>query len=181
MTNQTGELLQERADQKWITDADQRADHPGQTLLTRDRTVIRRWAQARGAEPATGVGKVNIQDGGAAIRFAFPGVGRLQPISWEDWFENFDQYNLVFAFEELTEEGLQSHKYRLVRTENLHHYEAAGAPTAGERSPMQVPPSPPSAQTHGEHRATRRKTGWRRALSFFGVGKRRDPRSKRAE
>ena len=42
-----------------------------------------------------------MNDGGAGIRFNFPGIGRFRPISWEEWFENFFLHELVFVFEEL--------------------------------------------------------------------------------
>ena len=82
-------------------------DEPGdRSVATRDHSVIRNWAARHKAEPATGeataTGPATIQvnDGGAGVRFNFPGVARFRPISWEEWFENFDRYHLVFVFEE---------------------------------------------------------------------------------
>jgi len=49
-------------------------------VFTRDHDVIKRWATARQAEPATGEvtdsgpATVNVNDGGAGIRFIFPGT-----------------------------------------------------------------------------------------------------------
>ncbi len=166
MSDPTGELLPDRVLYKWITDPDQRADHDGQTLLSRSRAVISRWAQARGAQPATGVGKVDIQDGGATIRFDFPGLGRLKPMSWADWFRVFEQENLVFVFEDQTQEGLPSHTYRLVRMDDLENYGAGGPPSA--REPVKRWVESPTTQAHGETRTQRRRsTGWRRALKPF--------------
>ena len=46
--------------------------------------------------PAT----VEVNDGGAGIRFNFPSAARFRPITWEEWFENFDANGLTFVYEE---------------------------------------------------------------------------------
>ena len=78
----------------------------GQCVATRDPDVIRAWATRHGAEPATGEATasgpatIDVNDGGVGIRFNFPGVGRFRPISWDEWFEHFNRYRLVFVCEE---------------------------------------------------------------------------------
>jgi hypothetical protein len=75
-------------------------------LATRDHHIIQSWAARHGAEPATGLATasgpatVNVNDGGASIRFNFPGVARFRPISWAEWLEQFDRDNLIFLYEE---------------------------------------------------------------------------------
>ena len=75
-------------------------------LATKDKEVIRQWAGQHRAEPATGEATasgpatIDVNDGGAGIRFNFPGSGRFRPISWEEWFDNFDRYRLIFVYEE---------------------------------------------------------------------------------
>jgi hypothetical protein len=75
-------------------------------LVTRDHNLIRQWAGRHGAEPATGEGTpsgpatLHVNDGGAGIRFNFPGFSRFRPISWDEWFQNFDRYHLAFVHEE---------------------------------------------------------------------------------
>jgi|SRR3954452_4259026 len=123
-------------------------------LTTRDHELIRQWATRHGAEPATGEATssgpatVSVNDGGAGIRFNFPGAARFRPISWEEWFENFDAHSLMFVYEEevadrayeffqrrggehghdlddwfeaerqLAKPGTASARYRLVKTED---------------------------------------------------------------
>ena len=76
------------------------------TLSTRDHELIRQWAERHKAEPATGEqtasgpATVHVTDGGAGIRFNFPGFARYRPISWEEWFENFDAHGLLFVYEQ---------------------------------------------------------------------------------
>jgi len=93
------------------------------TVATRDHDVIRHWAASRQAEPATGEATrsgpatVDVQDGDAGIRFNFPGFGRFRPISWEEWFDNFDRHELTFVYEEFPEStGQPTSRYRIVKT-----------------------------------------------------------------
>ena len=75
-------------------------------LATRDHHVIQSWAARHGAEPATGMetasgpATIHVNDGGASIRFNFPGLARYRPISWAEWFEQFDRDQLTFLYEE---------------------------------------------------------------------------------
>jgi len=75
-------------------------------LITTDHEIIRRWAARHSAEPATGTATisgpatVDVNDGGAAVRFNFPGASRFRPITWDEWFEHFDRHHLAFAFDE---------------------------------------------------------------------------------
>ncbi len=75
-------------------------------IATCDHDVIRQWAARHQAEPATGEATasgpatVDVHDGGAGIRFNFPGFGRFRPITWEEWFDNLDRHHLTFVYEE---------------------------------------------------------------------------------
>jgi hypothetical protein len=88
---------------------------------TRDHDVIRNWALRRHAEPATGEATPSgpataaIKDEGAGIRFNFPGSGRLRPITWEEWFANFDRHQLTFVYEDHSETNAT---YRIVKAED---------------------------------------------------------------
>jgi hypothetical protein len=90
-------------------------------VATRDHDVIRRWATARSAEPATGEATstgpatVDVKDGGAGIRFNFPAVGVFRPISWDEWFANFDRHLCAFVYEADDPSGTRSNRYRIVR------------------------------------------------------------------
>jgi hypothetical protein len=71
-----------------------------------------RWAEERQAQPAT-VG----EDGGEArvLRLDFPGYGggELRHISWDEWFQPFDERNLTFLFQEHKKDGAQSNFFQL--------------------------------------------------------------------
>ena len=101
--------------------ADTAVDSAGQVLSTRDHEVIRRWAAKRQAEPATGEATssgpatVDVKDGGAGIRFNFPGQGMFRPITWEEWFGNFDRHELAFIYDNDAPDQSPSNRYRIVK------------------------------------------------------------------
>jgi hypothetical protein len=92
---------------------------------TRDHQLIQRWAAQHQAEPATGeytasgAGTVHVNDGGAGIRFNFPAVSRFRPITWDEWFENFEAHELVFLYDRDTAGGNPSYRYKLVKMDTL--------------------------------------------------------------
>ena len=53
-----------------------------------------------GEATSSGPATVDVNDGGAGVRFNFPSAARFRPISWEEWFGNFDAYGLTFVYEE---------------------------------------------------------------------------------
>ena len=115
-----GQLLPE---QKHFTTvhADTPIQSANEVMFTRDHEVIKQWAARRQAEPATGEATnsgpatVDVNDGGAGIRFNFPGMGLFRPITWDEWFGNFDQHELAFVYEDETPEGTLSNRYRIVK------------------------------------------------------------------
>jgi hypothetical protein len=89
-------------------------------VFTREHDVIRAWAEERHAQPATGEATdsgpatVQLNDGGAGIRFNFPGVSAFRPISWDEWFSNFDQHECAFVFDSDASKAPLSNRYRIV-------------------------------------------------------------------
>ncbi len=62
-----------------------------------DHETIRRWAEERGGKPSRVIGTGGKGDPGM-IRIDFPGFsgeGKLEEISWEDWFTQFDDNGLA--------------------------------------------------------------------------------------
>ena len=102
------------------------AEQPaGSIVATDDPELIRDWAQRHSAEPATGEATqsgpatVHVEDGDAGIRFNFPASGRFRPISWDEWFQNFRQYDLLFVYESDVAGRTPSGRYRLVPKDRL--------------------------------------------------------------
>lgn len=85
---------------KWIHDPDEREDYAGQPLATRSRAIIRQWAEQRKATPATAPFGQDAAE--RVLRFDFPDAesGALQPVSWDEFFQIFDERELVFIFQQ---------------------------------------------------------------------------------
>jgi hypothetical protein len=85
-----------------------------QTLT--DHEEIRRWAEERGAKPACVKGTGDKGDVGM-IRLDFPGFSgeqSLQEISWDEWFESFDENELALIVQERTAAGEKSNFNKLI-------------------------------------------------------------------
>jgi DUF2934 family protein len=84
---------------------------------TTDHDEIKAWAARHGAEPATGqatgsgAATVNVNDGGAGIRFNFPGFARLRPIPWDEWLDNFERHDLLFVYEDQDRDEVAARAY----------------------------------------------------------------------
>ena len=73
---------------------------------TTDHEYIRRWAEERGGRPARVKGTGGNGDPGL-IRIDFPGYSgeeSLEPISWDEWFEQFEKRQLALLVREETPE-----------------------------------------------------------------------------
>jgi hypothetical protein len=84
--------------------------------VTIDHEEIRRWAEQRGAKPAAVKGTGDEEDVGI-IRLDFPGYsgeGKLEEISWEQFFEKFEEGNLALVIQETTADGEPSNFNKLV-------------------------------------------------------------------
>lgn len=98
---------------------------PGDVMATDDHELIRQWAARRSAEPATGEATRsgpatrNVQDGGAGIRFNFPGAGAFRPITWDEWLQHFTQHDLLFVYESDVPGRPPNNRYRLVPRQKM--------------------------------------------------------------
>ena len=82
-----------------------------------DHEEIRRWAEERSAKPAA-VKSTSSEDDVGIIRLDFPGYsgeGSLREISWEEFFEKFEESQLALVIQDTTSEGEQSNFNKLVR------------------------------------------------------------------
>jgi hypothetical protein len=97
-----------------VTSTEDEPERPGRSLATTDHDVIRRWAEERGAKPATVEGTEH--DGHLGVlRFDFPGYSgeKLRHISWDEWFRTFDERGLNFIYQEERSDGSKSNFFRL--------------------------------------------------------------------
>lgn len=90
--------------------------HKGESKTTTNHNEIRRWVESRGGKPACVKGTGGPDDPGL-LRIDFPGYtgqDKLQPISWDEFFEKFDENNLAMLYQEQTAGGQPSNFVKLV-------------------------------------------------------------------
>jgi hypothetical protein len=83
---------------------------------TTDHDQIRQWAEARGGKPACVRGTGGGDDIGM-LRIDFPGFSggdSLQEITWDEFFEKFDERGLALLYQETTKDGQPSNFNKLV-------------------------------------------------------------------
>ena len=105
-----------------------------QATVTTDHDEIRSWAEERGARPACVRGTGDEGDIGI-LRLDFPGYtgeDKLQEISWDDWFEKFDERGLALLHQDTTARGDKSNFNKIISRETA---EARGEENAS--SPKQ--------------------------------------------
>lgn len=85
---------------------------------------IRRWAESRKAMPCEVAGTERGDEPGI-LRFAFPTArnhndDKLKEISWDEFFEKFDESNLELLYQETTADGERSNFNKLIHPESEH-------------------------------------------------------------
>jgi hypothetical protein len=90
-----------------------------ETRATTDHDEIRRWAEARDGKPATVKGTEKGEAAGL-LRFKFPTGGsddRLDEISWDDFFDKFDEEDLSMIYQDETKGHDTSRFFKFVTKE----------------------------------------------------------------
>jgi hypothetical protein len=92
-----------------------------QAKVTTDHDKIRKWAEARGGRPAA-VRSTQSKDATGIIRIEFPDApnakdDNLEEITWDEFFEKFDESNLALLYQEETARGQRSNFNKLVGRE----------------------------------------------------------------
>jgi hypothetical protein len=101
----------------------------GQSKVTTDHEVIRRWTEERGGFPATV--KETSEDGKPGVlRIDYPGFSgeeRLERISWESFFDAFEKNNLAFLYQEKVSGGKLSRFSKLIDRDSTEESKSARA------------------------------------------------------
>jgi hypothetical protein len=80
---------------------------------------------ATGEATASGPAGLTVNDMGVGIRFNFPGFGRFRPITWDEWFDNFDRHDLLFVYEQKDADQIAQRAYA--------HWKARGGASGSDR------------------------------------------------
>jgi hypothetical protein len=93
----------------------ERVDMAGASKTTTDHTTIKHWAEERGGHPAT-VEDTGNGDKAGVLRLDFGDKdARLHSISWEEFFQKFDQADLAFLYQDKTSGGEESRFFKFVQ------------------------------------------------------------------
>lgn len=84
---------------------------------TKDHDEIRKWVEQHDGKPASVKGTEEGDEAGV-LRIDFPGgagTDKLEHISWDDWFDKFDDSGLTFLYQEHKASGEDSTFFKLIR------------------------------------------------------------------
>jgi hypothetical protein len=82
----------------------------GETKETTDHATIQKWVEDRGGFPATVKGTGDKDEAGI-LRIDFPdysGKESLERISWDEFFQKFDEKHLKFLYQDRMRDGEES-------------------------------------------------------------------------
>ncbi len=86
---------------------------------TTDHEKIRQWAEHRGGHPATVKATEKGHEPGI-LRLDFdPPDDSLEQISWDDFFEKFEDADLAFLYQEKTAGGKESRFHKFVARDSV--------------------------------------------------------------
>jgi hypothetical protein len=79
----------------------------GESSVTTDHEVIRKWVEERKGRPATVKGTDDEKRAGLLRIFYqdYHGKESLKEITWEEFFEKFEEKELAFLYQEKTKSG----------------------------------------------------------------------------
>jgi hypothetical protein len=102
---------------------------------TIDHEEIRRWVEEHDGEPASVRGTEGGDEAGV-LRIDFPGgagADQLEHISWDEWFEKFEEADLAFLYQERKASGEDSTFFKLVSREeaDVDDYDPSEDPDTG--------------------------------------------------
>jgi hypothetical protein len=96
-----------------VTSTDEEPERQGRSLVTTHHEVIREWAEARDATPATVPGTEHGDHLGV-LRLDFGNDNDdLRHVDWAEWFRTFDDRRLNFIYQEERTDGHTSTFFRL--------------------------------------------------------------------
>jgi hypothetical protein len=94
-----------------------------ESKVTTDHEEIRRWVEERDGQPATVADTERPGENAGLLRIDFPtGAGSppLEHISWDDFFEKFDEAELAMVYQDDKANGEVSTFCKFVSRENAH-------------------------------------------------------------
>ena len=97
--------------------------------VTIDHDEIKAWVEERGGRPARVKGTED-KDGGGLLRIDYPGFSggdTLETITWDEFFNAFEENGLAFLYQEETKDGSESRFSKLIARDSTEKAKAAGS------------------------------------------------------
>jgi hypothetical protein len=94
---------------------------------TTDHEEIMQWVEERGGHPARVKG-TEKGDSAGLLRIDYPGFtgeDTLEPVTWEEFFQAFDENKLAFLYQEETKDGKESRFSKLIDRDSASKTKAA--------------------------------------------------------
>ncbi|MDC7785477.1 hypothetical protein PQJ75_26620 [Rhodoplanes sp. TEM] len=86
-----------------------------QGKTTTDHEAIRKWVEERGGHPATVKGTETGGEHAGILRVDFdPKEEKLDTLSWDEFFEKFEEADLAFLHQDKTADGKVSRFHKFV-------------------------------------------------------------------
>ena len=85
--------------------------------ITTDHNQIRKWVEDRGGHPAKVSGTERAGESGGLLRIDYPGFtgeDTLEEITWEQFFDQFEESGLAFLYQDKLESGETSRFSKLI-------------------------------------------------------------------
>ena len=100
-----------------------------QDKFTINPNVIKKWAEERGGSPAITADVADVGPGNLLkLNFNDAEGEKLESISWDHFFDEFDENNLAFKYQDIGSDGQKSKTYSFVdRDDHFDELEAAEA------------------------------------------------------
>ena len=101
-----------------------------ESQITTDHDFIRKWVEERKGKPTTVKGTETKSEHAGLLRIDFPGYsgeGKLEEISWDEFFDKFEESKLAFLYQDKTHDG------KLSRFNKFVHREGEGVRRAGKQ------------------------------------------------
>jgi hypothetical protein len=105
-----------------------------------DHDEIRRWAEERDAKPSAIRGTGDDSDIGM-IRLDFPGYSggdSLEEVSWDEWFDKFEESGLALVVQQETANGQRSNFNKLVSRDSVSESSSKGSSSSKKSSGRQA-------------------------------------------
>jgi len=86
----------------------------GESRTTTDHEEIKKWTEERDGKPAIVKGTHEGESG--VLRINFPGGAEnsLEEISWDEFFEIFDERKIAFLYQDKTADGKESRFFKFI-------------------------------------------------------------------